>query len=180
MKLKITFAAAAVGFLLTMAGTAVLGHAALESSDPADGATITTPYTLTATFDEELTPDGSSIKVQAANGTEVGSGTVSGGDAKQMTIDLSVLPEGTYEVLWTAVTADDLGVTRGTYKFTVAAAVPSTTAVPTNAPSNAPSPQPSAAPGTATGSNNDLLIALVLAAVIIATVVGFVLYRNRR
>ena len=51
-----------------------LAHAELEESDPADGATITTPYTLTATFSEEFDPDRSFIRVRGPAGDDRGRG----------------------------------------------------------------------------------------------------------
>jgi methionine-rich copper-binding protein CopC len=162
--------AAAIAATLAFAAlpVIVLGHAALVTSDPADGATIKTPYTLTATFDDTLTPNGSSILVQAANGNTLATGTVSATDAKVMSAQLSVLPEGPYTVLWTAVTADDSAITRGTYHFNVGAAGASVT----------PAPTPS--PGGAAGSGSDVLIAMGLAAAIIVVVVVFVFVRGRR
>ena len=150
--------------------TIVLGHAQLVSSDPPVGGTLTTtPYTLTATFDDELTPDGSSIVVENSAGTQMAAGAVSADDDKTMTADLPALPAGTYTVRWTAVTADDLAVERGTYNFSVGSAAASVTPAPTQPPA-----------GSATGSSNDVLIAVVLAAALIAAVVAFVFVRGRR
>ena len=84
------------------------------SADPAQGDTIKTPYSLSATFDDELTPDGASIVIVDANGTTVASGTVSATDDHTMTAELPLLPDGDYEVKWTAVSADDKAVERGT------------------------------------------------------------------
>ena len=175
MKLKIGFSAGFVGILLTIAAATALGHAALESSDPAAGATIPSPYTVTATFDDALTSNGSSIVIQAASGAQVATGTVSATDDKTMTVTLPHVTDGQYTVLWTAVTADDNGVTRGTYTFTVGAPVPAGSVA-------AETPAPSATGGSTSGTSggNDLIIALVLAVVIIGGVAGFVLYRNRR
>jgi methionine-rich copper-binding protein CopC len=77
----------------------VLGHAELVSSDPPVGGTLTTtPYTLTATFDEELTADGSSIVVEGPDGAQVATGTVSETDEFSMTAELPALPDGAYTV----------------------------------------------------------------------------------
>jgi methionine-rich copper-binding protein CopC len=165
----VVLACAAVAFSTAVA----TGHAQLVSSDPPDGGTLpATPYTLTATFSEELTPDGSSLVVQDAAGAQVAAGTVSTQDDKQMAVELPQLGTGRYTVLWTAVTADDKAIERGTYSFNVGSAATS------------PAPQPSASPapgsGQGTGSGNDVLIALVLGAVVIAGVVGYLFIRNRR
>ncbi|HEY7024327.1 MAG TPA: copper resistance CopC family protein [Candidatus Limnocylindrales bacterium] len=165
--------AGAVGSALVMLiATVVLAHAPLDSSDPADGATIKTPYTLTATFAEEITPNGSSIVVQSAGGTQVASGSVSTTDSNQMTVDLPVLPDGQYTVLWVSVTADDNGILRGTYHFNVSATGSSSSAAPVETPAPTASADSSTSPGA--------LVAVAVAVVISLAVVLFVLYRNRR
>ena len=163
--------AAAIGATLAFAAlpVIVLAHAQLVSADPPVGGTLpTTPYTLTATFDEELTPDGSSIVVEGPNGAEVATGTVSAADDKTMTAPLPTLGAGTYTVRWTAVTADDLAVEHGTYTFNVGSS-------PTSA-----TPAPTPPTGGANGSSNDVVIAMVLAAALIAGVVAFIFIRGRR
>jgi len=164
-------AALAAAFVMVVASV-VLGHAALQTSDPANGSTIKTPYTLIATYDDELTPNGSSIVVQSAGGTQVANGTVSTTDDKQMTVDLPVLPDGQYTALWTAVTADDNGLTRGTFTFNV-----SSNATASVAPAT---PAPSAAAGDSTGSGSDLLIPIVVVVVLVAGIAAYFIYRNRR
>ena len=154
---------------LALAG-GVLAHAQLVSADPPVGGTLTsTPHTLTATFDEELTADGSSLVIEGPSGVQVTTGTVSADDDKTMTADLPALPAGTYTVRWTAVTADDLAVERGSYTFSVASAAASATPAPTQPPT-----------GGATGSSNDVLIAVGLAAIFILVVVAFIFVRSRR
>ena len=164
--------AAAIAATLAIAAlpVVVLGHAELVSSDPPASGTITsTNYTLTATFDEELTPDGSSIIVEDGSGATVASGIVSADDDRTMTADLPALPSGAYTVRWTAVTADDLAVERGTYTFSVGSTLASATPLTTSPPQ----------PGSA-GSSNDVLIAIGLAAILILVVVAFVFVRGRR
>jgi methionine-rich copper-binding protein CopC len=167
---RFALAASLAAALVTLVAAVAFGHASLQSSDPADGATITTPYTLTATFDDELTPVGSSIVVQAANGTTVASGTVSTTDPKVQTVQLPVLPEGTYTVLWTSITADDNGLTRGTYHFTVGTTAG---AAPT------PSPTSVAAQPSNDSTNPGVIVAVVVAVVISVAVLAFVLRRRR-
>jgi methionine-rich copper-binding protein CopC len=167
--MKVAAAIVALGVLVTMPGIA-LGHAELVSSDPPAGGTLTrTPYTLTATFDDELTPDGSSIVVEDASGAQVARGTVSADDPHVQTAELPALPNGAYTVRWTAVSADDAAVERGSYSFNVGASIPSgTPATPTPPPSS-----------DGTGSN-DVLLAIGLAAIFIVVVIGFVVLRGRR
>jgi methionine-rich copper-binding protein CopC len=145
-----------------------LGHAQLVSADPPVNGTLTrTPYTLKATFDDELTPTGSSIVVESSTGTQVATGTVSQDDAHSMIAQLPALANGPYTVKWTAVSADDAAVERGVYSFTVG----STISTP------APTPIPS---GAGTGSGGDVLIALGLAGAFIVAVVAFIVVRGRR
>lgn len=170
MKLKVALAGVLVTFALADA-TAVLGHASLVASDPAAGSTISTgePHKLTATFDEELTPNGSAIVVQDSTGTQVATGAVSAGDATSMAADMPSLTEGEYEVLWTAVTADDNAVERGTYTFTVGQ-------VAASIPPNEQKPDPNAS----TADNNNVLLAVVPVVLIALAIAGYLIYRNRR
>jgi len=162
-------AAAIAGLLWLSLPISVLAHAELVTSDPPAGGTLTeTPYMLTATFDEELTADGSSIVVVNAAGTEVATGTVSETDEFSMSAQLPNLAPGTYTVRWTAVTADDAAVERGTYTFNVGSSPGS------------PTPTPAPPPSSSSAGSNDVLIALGLAAILIALVVAFVVLRGRR
>jgi len=171
MTRRFALAAAIAATLVTLLASVVLSHAPLQSSDPADGATITTPYTLTATFGEELTANGSSLVVQNASGVQVASGTVDPTNNEQMTIDLPQLPDGQYTVLWVSVTADDNGILRGTYHFNVSA-----TANASAGPVATPVPSASNDSSTSAGA----LVAVGVAVVISVAVLVFVLYRNRR
>lgn len=165
-------ASAAIAFAAAvLTSTPVLGHAQLVSSNPRSGGTLaTTPATISAMFSEVLTPDGSSLVVQNAAGAQVAAGTVSGQDNTSMSANVPQLPDGQYTVLWTAVTADDKAVERGTYSFTVGAAG-----------STAPTASPSAATGqkTETTSGGDVVIALVLAGIVVVVVLAYLFRRNR-
>jgi methionine-rich copper-binding protein CopC len=113
-------------FALTLAGALALanlsfGHAKLVASSPAGGARLSeSPHVLTLTFDEEvklakltLARDGTPITVDihtAASG------------AKTVTVPVTPLTPGTYELHWTALATDDGHVTKGTFTFIVLAA----------------------------------------------------------
>jgi LPXTG-motif cell wall-anchored protein len=160
---------AAIAALLALVAlpVIVLGHASLVSSDPSDGATISTPFTLEATFAEEIDPAQSTLIVENSAGAQVAAGTVDADDTTTMTAELPTLPDGVYTVRWTTVTPDDNGVERGTFTFNVG--------------SGNATPAPTAPPATgATGSNNDVLIAVGLAALLVVGVVAFVFLRGRR
>jgi methionine-rich copper-binding protein CopC len=168
--MKVAAAIVAVIALAALPGI-VLSHATLVSSDPTNGATITTPYTLTATFAEDVDPTRSTLTVENSSGTIVASGTVNATDASEttaeMTAQLPALPNGTYTVRWTTVTPDDNGIERGTYTFNVG--------------SGNATPAPTAPPATGgTGSGFDVLTAVVLGVILIGAVVALVIIRGRR
>ncbi len=176
----------------------VLAHAHLEESDPADGETITTPYTLSAQFSEEFDPDRSFIRVVDSGGTRVAEGGMDPDEPTMMTVELPELEPGEYEARWQTVTPDDNGVERGTFSFTVATPpTPSPSAEPTTAPSATTGPTASVAPtasptaptspsaspepvdGAPSASGSDVVLALVLAAVAIGAVLLFIFARRR-
>ncbi len=119
----------------------VLGHAGIESADPAPDSTIPeTPELVTADFTERLDPAMSSLTLAAPDGSIVATGGVAADDpeARQMTLRPPTLQPGRYTVQWTAVTPDDGAVEQGTYAFTIV--------VPTPAPTRSPAPTAPATP----------------------------------
>ena len=196
--------AAALSLLLAVLLPAAVGaHSELVSSNPADGATLTgPPLEISGDFSEELDTTRSVMELRAPGGGVLATGRVpDGGPATRMEIvDLPAFAPGTYEVRWTTVTADDDGVERGTFTFTLLAATPSPTptaepsstpaatappsAAPPSAapaPTPAPSPAPSPAPGPVAGSTTtgDLLVPLAVLAVILAGGAAWLLRRRR-
>ena len=188
----------AATLLVLLATVSVFAHAELVESDPADGETIETPYTLTATFSEEFDPNPqrSFVVVEDPAGDEVARGGVSEDDPTMMTVDLPELEPGDYTVRWQTTTADDQGVERGTFTFNVTAPTPTPTANPTpttvptaSGPATSPlspteGPEPTATPISPidqlpTGGN-DVVLALVIAGVVIAAIALFLLARSRR
>ncbi len=106
-------------------------HARLTSSNPTDGATLTSePTTVSATYGEETSltksrfqvfyaKDASSAQVQADNGD----GHVDTNARTQMSATLKPgLGAGVYTVKWHTVTEDDNGIVDGTITFTVSGA----------------------------------------------------------
>lgn len=177
-----------VGALLALAVLpgVVLAHSELETSDPADGASLATPpATITGDFTEGVDPTRSSLELRGPDGTRVATGGVpADGPATRMTIpDLPDLAPGTYEVRWTTVTADDDGVERGTFSFTVEEATPAPTRTPppaTDSPAtsavpgsaapaatSAPAATPAPAPGPEVGAGDVLIPILALGAVLL-------------
>jgi methionine-rich copper-binding protein CopC len=132
-------------FLLAMSAPAAFAHASLETSDPENGGTISTPYVLVFRFDEELTADGSSVVVRDASGNEVATGGLSLDDEFTQVVDMPAVAPGEYQAHWIAITADDNGKTQGDVTFTVVAATPSPAPTPTSATSPTYEPPPTAA-----------------------------------
>jgi copper resistance protein C len=197
-------AAAAAMLALLVAAVLPAGvgaHSELVTSDPADGATLTdTPREISGDFSEELDAARSVMELRAPDGSVLATGRVpAGGPATRMAIvDLPEIAAGAYEVRWTTVTADDDGVERGTFRFTLVAATPSPspTAAPSPtpepsliarpsptlapAPSPTPPPAPSPTPGPVTGSTTgDVAVPLAVLAAILAGG-GVWLVRRRR
>ncbi|MDQ7859445.1 MAG: copper resistance protein CopC [Armatimonadota bacterium] len=100
-------------------------HAKLVRAEPRPGSTArSAPRVVRAWFDDELDPRRSAITVVDAKGARVDDGK--GGvdledlDRRSMLARLRSIGPGTYTVRWTAVSADDGYVARGSFRFTVA------------------------------------------------------------
>jgi methionine-rich copper-binding protein CopC len=190
-------------FVLLATASGALAHATLESSDPAEGESVATPYVMVARYDEELSPVGSSIVVRDAGGNVVAQGGVAQDDSFTMIVELPLLAPGPYAAHWIAITADDNGKTQGDINFMVIAASPSagptatpiTTVATSGAPATSPTPEasfsptPSPAPtptpvptspppsgGQPTGG--ELIVPLVLAGAVIVALGWFLLRRR--
>ena len=170
-----------------------VGHAELDSSDPADKAVLDTPPTvITLTFDEGVVGK-SSFKLIGPGGDTVGTGGPAKDGDDTMTLDGLALTPGAYTIEWTSV-ADDGDVERGTLTFTVNEPTPAP-ATPTPAPSQAstaptasPSPAPTATPvpspsvdpePVATSSSTDVLFPIIAALALIGVIGALLLRRNR-
>ena len=164
----------------------VAAHAELESTDPADGATVTgSPAEVVATFNEPL-EDNSSMELIGPGGGRVATGDVDPADRTRLVIDPGDLPPGEYEVRWTAASADG-HVERGIYSFTLVAPTPPPTAAPTATTRPTPSPTPfaTASPtpsggGTPASGAADVLFPLAAAIIAIGALGAFLFNRNRR
>lgn len=129
-----------------------LAHADLASSTPKDGARLDTPpTTVELTFTEGLVQAKSSIRLVGPDG-EVGTAKPARDGAKVIRLEDLALGPGEYTVKWTAG-ADDGHVERGTIRFTVTGAAPTSTpsVVPTDEPAT-PAPPTDAPPTDAPAS----------------------------
>jgi methionine-rich copper-binding protein CopC len=131
-------------------------HAELESSDPADGATLAeAPSTISFTFGEEILPQGNAVTltdVAADERLAVGPVEVDGDTVSVAWPESS--PAGEFRAAFRVVSADGHPIA-GTVTFTVEQAVGADAATdsgPSAAPSTDPSAAPSAAPATASAT----------------------------
>ncbi len=114
-------AIAVAGAIVAAAPVAASAHGKLESAAPATGSTVdTAPDTLRLTFNEDLEPTFSSVKVSDENGNAVTQekAKVNASNPRVMTIAIPKLAPGAYTVQWVAMTAD-AHRTKGAYTFRV-------------------------------------------------------------
>jgi methionine-rich copper-binding protein CopC len=192
-RVRLRAALSAVVVLLTIAPTAVIGHAELDTISPANKSTGPSPTEIVGTFVQNLDPKKSSFAVVDSTGKVVAQGgQVASDDVRKMTLPLTApLATGAYVIRWTTVSTEDGELARGTTTFTVVAATPAPSASPT--PSAAPSasaaasttpslsPSPTAAPSVAptpAASTSDALIPIIVALIVLAAL-GLWLLRSR-
>ena len=187
-----------IGALLVLVLPAeVAAHAELETSIPADGATVSSPFDgpIVLSFSAALA-DGSKADLLGPDGVTIAAASVDGPGAK-MTITLdAVLAPGAYEIKWVGV-GEDTDLERGTISFTVAPAPP--TASPSDRPSSSPtasaaatlsaapsttaSPPASAEPsGTvdASTSAGDVVLPIIVALIVVGAGAVYLLGRRNR
>jgi methionine-rich copper-binding protein CopC len=176
-----------------------LAHSELETSDPAQGAVVPSPFTgpIVLTFSEDLAA-GSKADLVGPEGNEAAA--VVNGKARTMTFTLTApLDPGAYEIRWVSIADDGDVLRQPIVKFTVAPAPsPSATPVPTASPTPAatatataapaapvPSPSAVATPvpsgsGDATGSGGDVLLPIIVALIVLGAVASYLLTRRNR
>lgn len=182
---------AAATFVLFLPGSAA-AHAQRLEVRPADGATVEgRPNEIVAVFDDELVADKSSLKIVNAAGAEVALGHVDPTQPTHLLVRRPQLDVGTFEAQWTAATPDG-HIERGTWSFTVAAAIkspgtpaPTDTAAPTAGPSAAPAPtaatpSTSPAPTDQTAAGGDVILPIIVALAIVGIAALWLLSRRGR
>jgi copper resistance protein C len=124
---------------LALGASPAFAHTRLESSDPADGATLdTAPSTITLTFNESIPAEFAQITVVGPDGTNHSTGSVTGADTAVSTTVPALGGAGRYEIGYRVVSDDGHPIT-GSLSFTLtAAAVPTTVAAPTGPAPAAP------------------------------------------
>ena len=123
MKASVLIACCLLAAALVMAGPLrpAWSHAEIVKSSPADGASLTAiPAEIRAWFSEQLAGN-SVIRLYDASNAVLAVGGIDLKDYTHTVMRLvpPLLKPGTYEVRWTAVAADDYGVTHESFKFTV-------------------------------------------------------------
>jgi copper transport protein len=120
-------------------------HAALEKTDPANGALLDAPPTeIRLTFTESPDLSLTSIDVVDRSGAPVPTGSVErvpGGD-REIRVGLENVPDGVYTVAWRTVSTVDGHVTSGAFSFGVG--VSPAEVVPTPQGTEAETPSPTA------------------------------------
>ena len=163
--------------LLPLATAAILlvfsapaqAHDALESSNPANGSTVSTvPATIELTFDHTPIAINSIIRVEDATGTDQAEGPVQIIDNQVSQAVKPGAPQGKYTVVWRVVSSDGHPI-EGTFGFT--AGGPNTEAAP--APTAAATSTGSGLPGQL------LVVGLVAAAVVVGLVAAGMVIRRR-
>ncbi|GJH28602.1 copper resistance protein CopC [Caballeronia peredens] len=106
---------------IALAPAIAFAHGKLESAEPPVNGTVSTaPGVLRLTFNEDLEPTFSTIKVADASGAPVGEEKAKVDPANKRILTLAVpkLAAGTYSVQWAVMTGDSHKA-KGTYKFSV-------------------------------------------------------------
>ncbi|MBI2916984.1 MAG: copper resistance protein CopC/CopD [Chloroflexi bacterium] len=134
----------AVSLLWLLPAGLAYAHASLVSADPAPNSAVQqAPERVTVGFSEPLEAGFSDIRVLDAQGRRVdqGDSAVDSQRPTVMSVTLQPLPNGTYTVVWTTLSAVDGHLLRGSYVFHVGEAAP-------GPPPGEPAPsQPVAQPG---------------------------------
>ncbi|GAA2292902.1 copper resistance CopC/CopD family protein [Streptomyces violaceusniger] len=119
---------------LSVGANSASAHAALTSTDPADGSVVkTAPREVTLNFSEGVLLSGDSVRVLDPKGKRVDTGKTAhvGGKSSTAAAGLhSGLPDGTYTVAWKAVSEDSHPVS-GAFTFSIGAPSKTKAKVPT-------------------------------------------------
>ena len=193
-------AALLTGALLVMLLPAVVvAHAELDTSTPADGATVPSPFVGPIVLDfTEALADGSEADLLGPAGGAGASAEVDLAGARMTFEFAAALDPGEYEVRWTGVALDG-HVDRGTFGFTVAPALPTpeptpeptpTPAASVTAPAETPAPatvEPSVPPGPSpsvdggeTAGSADVLLPIIVALLVVGAGAVYLLTRRNR
>ncbi|HKU04174.1 MAG TPA: copper resistance CopC family protein [Arthrobacter sp.] len=165
-----------VRLLLPLATAAILlvfsapaqAHDALESSNPANGSTVSAmPAKVELTFDHTPIAINSIVRVEDAAGADQADGPVQIVDNQVSQPVKPGAPQGKYTVVWRVVSSDGHPI-EGTFTFTA------------GGPNSAPAAAPATSPASASGIPSQLVVVGIVAAVLlIGLVVAGLLIRRR-
>jgi copper resistance protein C len=142
------------GIALLLGTTPALAHARLESSDPADGASLDAgPERVTLTYNEAVQPGFATVTVVGPDGGQFQTGEVTADGRSVSTAVLPLGPAGKYEIGYRVVSADGHPIT-GSVAFTLTtpgegAAAPATGSSAATSATTSPTAPTSAAPAPA-------------------------------
>jgi copper transport protein len=126
--------------LVLLPPRAVQAHANLVGSDPETGAVLAqAPQTVMLEFSEALDPDFSKARLADADLAVLveGPGRIDPNENRVLRLDLPVLPNGAYNVIWQARSAVDGHITSGVVTFSIGEAASNVSLLP---PPGAPDP----------------------------------------
>ncbi|MDR5751346.1 MULTISPECIES: copper resistance protein CopC [unclassified Caballeronia] len=106
---------------IALAPTIALAHGRLKSAEPPVNGTVSAaPSALRLTFNEDLEPAFSTVKLTDGSGAAIGGekAKVDAENKRVLTLGVPKLPAGTYSVQWAVMTGDSHKA-KGTYKFSV-------------------------------------------------------------
>jgi copper resistance protein C len=138
------------GIALLLGTSPAFAHTRLESSDPADGASLDAgPQRISLTFNESIPAEFTTLTVVGPDGVSYQTGQVTSENGTVSTAVLPLGPAGRYEVGYRVVSDDGHPVT-GSLGFTLTtAATPATTAAAAPAATSAAAAPPAATPPAA-------------------------------
>lgn len=112
----------ALAALLACASVApAWGHAYVDTSSPADSATLAAPREVVLRFTETVELEFSTVVVKSKIGETMSVGRIRQPAANTLAVDLKRLPPGAYVIEWRVLSVDT-HVTDGVLRFTVAPA----------------------------------------------------------
>jgi methionine-rich copper-binding protein CopC len=171
-------ALALAGLALFATAVPATAHTELQSSDPAEGATVATaPTSIKLTFGEAVTVPKDPIQVTGPDGAKWTVGTVTLTGPVVSAPVQATGPAGAYTVNYKVI-ADDGDEVTGAVHFTLSAAASSSSAAPSTP---ATSTSPSVAPAASSDSGGGFPVwAWILIAVVVVAIVGGLVLRSRR
>ncbi|TQJ59951.1 hypothetical protein FBY30_2208 [Arthrobacter sp. SLBN-83] len=175
-RLLLTLATAA---FLVLPAAAAQAHDALESSDPANGATVqSVPAKIGLTFDHTPIAINSIVRVEDSTGTDQADGAVEIVDNHVTQAVKAGAPAGKYTVVWRVVSSDGHPI-EGTFTFTANSANAGGSAGSAVASSAAPTTAAPAQAATQSGQVPWALVGGIAAVLVLALVVTAIFVRRR-